>query len=353
MKKRILLAAVLMGMSLVAGCDGQKEKQREVTKVVLTAGFEKGEVFRIEKMSCSLTEMMILLTNMENQYEAIYGAEIWEKDFGGITLEKNIKETMLAQISQVKTMNLLAVQHGVSLSDEEKAKVKEAASAYFSSLNGTEIETLHVTMEVVENLYREYALADKVYQYIIKDINPEISDDEARNITVQHIQFKTYETDGAGQKIEYSDERKAEVLAGAKEVLQLARQEDSDFERLVLEYSDGEKGTISFGKGEMESAFEETGFNLETGEISDIIETSYGYHIIKCITTFNRKETDDNKVKIVEKRKEEVFGQEYEAFAEPLVKKLNDRLWEQVTLLHDEEIVTDNFFEVYKQYVGT
>lgn len=39
----------------------------------------------------------------------------------------------------------------------------------------------------MENLYREYAMADKVYQLIIQDINPEISDDEARKITVQQI----------------------------------------------------------------------------------------------------------------------------------------------------------------------
>ena len=49
------------------------------------------------------------------------------------------------------------------------------------------IEAMGATEEIVENLYREYAMADKVYQLIIQDINPEISDDEARKITVQQI----------------------------------------------------------------------------------------------------------------------------------------------------------------------
>ena len=107
---------------------------------------------------------------------------------------------------------------------------------------------------------------------------------------------------------------------------------------------------ISFGKGETESAFETVAFKLETGEISEIIETSVGFHIIKCISTFDREQTDINKVKIVEKRKEEVFGQEYEAFAQTLNKKLNEELWKKISLCRNEEIVTSSFFSVYEQY---
>ena len=207
-----------------------------------------------------------------------------------------------------------------------------------------------MTEKEIENLYLEYALAEKVYDFIIKDINPEISDDEARTITVQHILLKTYAVDGTGKKIEYSEEEKKEVYRKAEEILKLAREEDSDFEKLIMEYSEDERSVYSFGKGEMESSFEEASFNLETGQISDIVETSYGYHIIKCISTFNREETDANKVKIVEKRKEEVFGQEYEAFVTTLTRNINEELWESVSLIHDENVTTMDFFEIYNKY---
>ena len=74
----------------------------------------------------------------------------------------------------------------MELSDQETEMAKEAAKAYFSSLNDTEKVQMGVTEEVIAGLYAEYALANKVYQFIIRDINPEISDDEARTITVQH-----------------------------------------------------------------------------------------------------------------------------------------------------------------------
>ena len=293
---------------------------------------------------------MVFLGNIQNRYESVFSEEIWTASSEGVTLEENVKEMVLAKLAQMKTMVLLAERNKVSLTGEEEEKAGQAAADYYSTLNETEKELFGVTQKDIENLYLEYALAEKVYDFIIKDINPEISDDEARTITVQHILLKTYAVDGTGKKIEYSEEEKKEVYRRAEEIRKLALEEDSDFEKLILDYSEDEKSVYSFGKGKMEEAFEEASFNLETGQISDIVETSYGYHIIKCISTFNREETDANKVKIVEKRKEEVFGQEYEAFVTTLTRNLNEELWESISLIHDDKVTTMDFFETYNKY---
>ena len=338
-----LLTVLLL---LLSGCmDSLKG-----SKVVLTTGFEKNEVFRIEDMSCTLPEAMVYLINTKNRYESVYGREIWNVSLDGVTLEENIKETVLAQLAQQKTMNLLARQNGVALSEEEEARVMQAAETYFQSLSEEEKSALQITVKDVEELYREYALARKVYQYIIKDINPEISDDEARTITVQYIYFRTCILDGTGKKIEYSEEEKQEILRKAEEVRFQLKNEEADFEELILKYSDSEEGTCSFGKGEKDQAFEDAAFNLETDEISDIVETPDGYYLIKCISTFNRTETDANKVKIVEKRREEVFGQEYEDFVAALTRNLNEDLWQSVALAGTENITTSDFFDVFNKY---
>ena len=344
--RRMAAALLTVLLLLLSGCmDSLKG-----SKVVLTTGFEKNEVFRIEDMSCTLPEAMVYLINTKNRYESVYGREIWNVSLDGVTLEENIKETVLAQLAQQKTMNLLARQNGVALSEEEEARVMQAAETYFQSLSEEEKSALQITVKDVEELYREYALARKVYQYIIKDINPEISDDEARTITVQYIYFRTCILDGTGKKIEYSEEEKQEILRKAEEVRFQLKNEEADFEELILKYSDSEEGTCSFGKGEKDQAFEDAAFNLETDEISDIVETPDGYYLIKCIGTFNRTETDANKVKIVEKRREEVFGQEYEDFVAALTRNLNEDLWQSVSLAGTENITTSDFFDVFDKY---
>lgn len=342
----VLLAAVVAVGSLT-GCG----KAGIGTKVVLTTGFDKDEIFRIETSSCTLPEVMVYLTNIQNRYESVYGEEIWSTNVGGVTLEQNVKDIALAQIAQIKTMNLMAKQYEVELSDEEKAQVENAASAYYNSLNDTEIERMGVSEKTINNLYTEFALAEKMYQYTIRDINPEISDDEARTITVQHILIKTYALDGTGKKIDYTQHAKEEAYKQACQVLELV-QDGEDFDELIRRYSEDDKSTYSFGKGEMDAAFETAAFNLGKDEISGIVETEFGYHIIKCLNTFDKEETDANKIKIVDQRRAEAFGQEYDAFVETLTRNLNEELWDNVSFIHDENVNTKDFFGVYSEYFG-
>lgn len=330
---------------LLGGC----AKDGDEKKVVFTTGFGRNEVFRIEDASCSKAEIMVYLTNIQNHYETVYGSRIWETEIDGVSLEENVKDTALARMAQIKAMTLLAKKHNVTLSAEEEETVKEAAKEYYGSLNEAEITGMGITENTIVSLYSEFALSNKLYHYLIKDINPEISDDEARTITVEHILLKTYNIDENGNKVEYSDQAKKQAYDTAQEIAERAKAGEG-FHVLADHYSEDDTLTYSFGKGEMEPAFEEAAFNLGTGEISGVVSTQYGYHIIKCISTFNKEVTDENKKKIVEERKEEVFGEEYETFVDSQVKNLNEELWQEIGFIHDENVTTSDFFEIYNRY---
>jgi peptidyl-prolyl cis-trans isomerase C len=82
--------------------------------------------------------------------------------------------------------------------------------------------------------------------------------------------------------------RACEPEARAREVLARARQPGSDFAALAREYSDdpasaargGDLGL--FQRGRMTPAFEVAAFALkQPGDLSDLVKTEYGYHIIR------------------------------------------------------------------------
>ena len=153
------------------------------------------------------------------------------------------------------------------------------------------------------------AISNTVYQKIINEMTVELTDEETENarcIKVQHILIPTTETtkeDENGDTVDMTDEEitayKEQQYATAEEVLQKA-QAGEDFKTLADEYSSENAGfEFSFDRNgysysqqsSMVEPFYTAAWELSEGEISGIVETEYGYHIIKCVSENDETET--------------------------------------------------------------
>ena len=96
-------------------------------------------------------------------------------------------------------------------------------------------------------------------------------------VRASHILFKT----------EGKDEKA--VQAAAEEVLKKAKAPGADFAALAKQYSEDDSNNANggdldyFGRGRMVPEFENAAFAMKAGEISNLVKTAFGFHIIKVV----------------------------------------------------------------------
>ena len=86
----------------------------------------------------------------------------------------------------------------------------------------------------------------------------------------------------------WSDESIKSAKTRLRDLRQKIMSKESSFEELAKKYSDdlgsaqGGGSLGEFGRGQMVPKFEEVVFEMRPGDVSDVFETEFGFHIIKC-----------------------------------------------------------------------
>ncbi|MEY8394222.1 peptidylprolyl isomerase [Lachnospiraceae bacterium 45-P1] len=304
----LTLTALLYGCSaretLSSGKNGEKEYQR--------------------------AETMVLVTTERLRYEEVYTEKVWNAavDNRGTTFETVLLSQIHDFLRELKLMSMMAKEEKITLTSREKEKVKEAAEEYMRALGEAGAKEFGLTERDMENLYTDYWVSEKLVELLTEGMNLEVSDSEAKVITVSQI--------------ELSDEEKArEVLSGLSD-------EGADFSSIAKEYSEDPEIKKQIFYGLKGREYEEAAFSLAAGEISGVLEDSGKYYILKCVSDYDESATRTHKEQMIRQRKNEAFYSTYQAFKEGHALTVDEELWRSLSITGSFRVNAD-FFDIFEK----
>jgi peptidyl-prolyl cis-trans isomerase D len=161
-------------------------------------------------------------------------------------------------------------REGIAATDAEVAAYFDKNKEQFRMGPRRKVKFLLIDLQAIRN--RTSVGATDVRRYYDQNIEQFSTPDQVR---ASHVLIKVGENqdDAAARK------KADEVLAKAKA--------GEDFAALAKQYSEDESNNTNggdlglFGRSAMVKEFEDVAFSLEPGQISDVVKTQFGYHVIK------------------------------------------------------------------------
>ena len=297
--------AQLGGQTLPKGLLEQMGIKRQVVLQLIQAelirqgGSEMGIVVSDIVPQREIEEMEAFQQNGQfniDQYKAVLG----QNRMTPTSFEDGLKSDLQTQrvtgdIGSFAMVSDQAVQDWLAFADEE---IKLAYVAFESTAFEDKVEVVDNDLTAWFDINKEQYRSDPKVQ--LKYLFFNVRDDEGQVTPSEEKLRARYESEKAGfaqpeqrhaRHILFkvaegdADTVRAEQRTKAEEVLVLARQGD-DFAGLAETYSEGptkERGGDLgfFPSGRMVPAFDEVVFFMQEGDISGLVETQFGFHIIK------------------------------------------------------------------------
>lgn len=290
-----IIAAVVLGVFLLAGCSNTSyvakvneeeiTKEQFITRINIIKWLSGGRI-DVEKEKGSILDSMVderILLQKAEELDVAIDENKFEEEF------KQFEDLMVSMLGSKENFEEEAKNNGVKLQD-------------------------------LKDWYKEQFKVQTLLDKISQDIT--LTDEEKAQAEEEHKD----EMEIKARHILISDRAKAEkILAEIRGGL--------DFVEAAKQYTEEPGGKERggdlgyFGKGDMVEPFEQAAFALKPGEVSDIVQTEFGYHIIKVESVHGpeyfalKEKKDEFKLEFLEKARKDAKIDKISADKLPVEKK--------------------------------
>lgn len=337
--KRTAVAALagVMAAGMLTGCGEQKV---DGTKTVAT----------VNKTEIPLGVVSLYARIQQAQTDAMYksfmgsGANMWdtaveegsEETYGQKMVSDSLKAVELMVVLKEK-----AADYGVEVTEEEQAKIADAAAAFVEA-NGEEVMSdLAATEDQIKMLLELQTYRTKLYDPIVEEGKIEVTDEEANQSAFTYINVSADD--------EMTEEEKTEKKEQAQEILDKVKEDPAaDMTEIAKETDDSYtslKGTFTTVKGEeTEDIYPEEVMEvlrtLKEGEVNtELIESEGDYYIVRLDKELDEDATESKRESLKETKESEYYQETCDKWLEEADVKEEAKVLKTLTVTNAHSFV--------------
>ncbi len=243
----------------------------------------------VDRILAVIGEEIILQSDVDNQYAYL--------QINGKKDEGNMRCEVMDQLIVSKLLLDKARQDSIVVSDEQVDSEVERRIQYFIGQMGSEAQFVNTygksvaqfRLDIWEDIQKEL-LIDQMQNILIsgQTITPREVKQFFKGMNIDSVGFLPAEMQLNHIVVvpPFDKNSKEEAKAALRDIRKQIIEDGKDFGFMAIDHSDGPSGPRggSLGevyRGRMVPEFEEVIYSLREGEVSDVFETEFGFHIAK------------------------------------------------------------------------
>ena len=320
-----LLMAAVLGVSALSGCGNSIDADK-------TGATLDGQEISLGFMNFMARYQQAIY---DGNFASMFGQDqnIWEQNFfeEDVDSETSVKKSVADSIEEYYLLEKHMSDYKVEITDEELSTMDAAAEKFMEDNTKSAINQLGATKDYVKEMLRLTTIQSKMRNAIHAEVDTEVSDEEAAQKKISYVQVAINSTtDEEGNKVDYTDEEKAEIKQKIETFQKSAK---DDFEG-AAEEAGYTASTATFGDNDesytLDDSVIEAAKKLKEGQISKVIATDDNYYVVRLDSTFDKEATENKKKSIVTDRKNDHYTEVCDKYKEGVKYEINEEEWAKV-----------------------